>query len=202
MRIGLTPFIDPNSVKNYSYDSLLAEVNLLMVPKRTFSCFVVDILKYCGVELPLVYTSMGINKEVHVYGLEAIQAHNGWAMAITGAVIVMIGLSILSFIISQLHRIIALVDGRNNRNSKKKAEKGPALIPESKLQRPPLSDLGETMKQFQPLTLEIGNPFDLTALFQVFVQHDDPHPHLTIRSLREQGYLIPDGSGLFTWKHI
>lgn len=133
-------------------------------------------------------------------GLEAIQAHNGWAMAITGAVIVMIGLSILSFIISQLHRIIALVDGRSNRKLKKKTDKEPVIIPESKLQLPPLSDLGETMKQFQPLTQEIGKSFGLTALFQIFVQQDDPHPHLTIRSLREQGYLIPDGTGLFTWK--
>ena len=53
-----------------------------------------------------------------MYGLEAIQAHNGWAMAVTGAIIVMIGLSILSFIISQLHRIIDLVDDRNERKIK------------------------------------------------------------------------------------
>jgi len=135
-----------------------------------------------------------------LYGLEAIQAHNGWAMAITGAVIVMIGLSILSFIISQLHRIISLVDGRSNRKLKKKTDNDLVLIPEPKLQLSPLSDLGETMKRFQPLTKEIGTPFDLTALFQVFVQQNDPHPHLTIRSLREQGYLIPDGNGLFSWK--
>jgi len=121
-------------------------------------------------------------------------------MAITGAVIVMIGLSILSFIISQLHRIIALVGGRSNRKSKQTSDREPVSMPESKLQVPPLSDLGETMKRFQPLTKDIGTPFDLTALFQVFVQQNDPHPHLTIRSLREQGYLIPDGNGLFSWK--
>jgi len=136
-----------------------------------------------------------------LYGLEAIQAHNGWAMAITGAIIVMTGLSILSFIISQLHRIIALLDGRGNRKSTQKTDKDPVFNPEPKPQLPPLSDLGETMKRFQPLTQDIGTPFDLTALFQVFAQHDDPHPHLTIRSLREQGYLIPDGNGLFFWKH-
>ena len=62
--IGITPFIRSENIKNQSYDSLLIEVNHLMVPKRTFSCFVVDILKYCGVELPLAYTRMGINKEV------------------------------------------------------------------------------------------------------------------------------------------
>jgi hypothetical protein len=136
-----------------------------------------------------------------LYGLEAIQAHNGWAMAVTGAIIVMIGLAVLSFIISQLHRIIDLVDGLKNRKPKKTTVRGRTSITKSPSGPPPLSDLSETSKRFQPLTKEIGDPFDLAALFQVFMQHDDPHPHLTIRSLREQGYLIPDGSGLFTWKH-
>jgi hypothetical protein len=174
-----------------------------MDSKQSFSCFVVDITKYCGVELPLDYAIICINKEVqNVYGLEAIQACNGWAMAITGSVIVMLGLGILSFIISQLHRVIDLFDGRSNRKSKKKADKDQTITPESQPQLPPLSDLSETMKRFKPLTHEIGNPFELTALFQVFVQSDDPHPHLTIRSLREQGYLIPNGDGFFTWKHV
>jgi len=136
-----------------------------------------------------------------VYGLEAIQAYNGWAMAVTGAVIVMVGLSVLSFIISQLHRIVGLVDGRAKGELKKKADKAQTLFPESKPQLPPLSDLSETMKRFKPLTQEIGTPFELAALFEVFAQSDDPHPHLTIRSLREQGYLLPDGNGFFTWKH-
>ena len=136
-----------------------------------------------------------------MYGLEAIQAHNGWAMAVTGAVIVMIGLSVLSFIISQLHRIIDMVDGRNDRKSKKLNARTLAVLPESQPSLHPLSGLNETLKRFQPLTQEIGDPFDLTALFQIFIQHDDPHPHLTIRSLREQGYLIPDAGGLFTWKN-
>ena len=136
-----------------------------------------------------------------MYGLEAIQAHNGWAMAVTGAVIVMIGLSVLSFIISQLHRIIDMVDGRKDRKSKKLNARNQAAVSESQPMLPPLSDLSETMNRFKPLTQEIGDLFDLTLLFQLFIQHDDPHPHLTIRSLREQGYLVPDAGGLFTWKH-
>ena len=136
-----------------------------------------------------------------MYGLEAIQAHNGWAMAVTGAVIVMIGLSVLSFIISQLHRIIDMVDSRKNKKSKKLNALSQAAVSESQPVLPPLSDLGETMNRFKPLTQEIGDLFDLAALFQLFIHHNDPHPHLTIRSLREQGYLVPDGGGLFTWKH-
>ena len=136
-----------------------------------------------------------------MYGLEAIQAYNGWAMAITGAIIVMVGLSMLSFVISQLHRVIDLVDGLKNRKSKKTKPQDQLSMSEPQPVLSPLSDLGETSKRFQALTQKIGEPFDLTALFQLFTQHDDPHPHLTIRSLREQGYLIPDGEGLFTWNH-
>jgi len=136
-----------------------------------------------------------------VYGLEAIQANNGWAMAVTGAVIVMIGLAVLSFIISQLHRVIDLVDGLKNRKSKKATTQDQKSMSELLPVLEPLSDLGETSKRFQPLTQKIGDPFDLAALFQLFIHHDDPHPHLTIRSLREQGYLIPAGEGLFSWKH-
>jgi len=39
------------NIKEHSYDSLLTEVNHLMDPKHTFSCFVVDIEKDCGIEL-------------------------------------------------------------------------------------------------------------------------------------------------------
>ena len=173
-----------------------------MVPKPTFSCFVVDRVKYCGVELPLAYTIICIYKEVqNVYGLEAINAHNGWAMAVTGAIIVMIGLSVLSFIISQLHRITDIVDNRNTRKTKTLNAQSPPAIPESQPVLPPLSDMSGTMNHFKPLTQQIGDTFDLAALFQIFIHHDDPHPHLTIRSLREQGYLVPTGDGLFSWKH-
>lgn len=135
-----------------------------------------------------------------MYGLEAIQANNGWAMAVTGAFIVMIGLAVLSFIISQLHRIIELFDVLSDRKSKKLNAPKQTVGLEPQAALPPLSDLNETMNRFKPFTREIGDPFDLAALFQIFIHHDDPHPHLTIRSLREQGYLVPDGSGLFTWK--
>ena len=45
-----------------------------------------------------------------MYGLEAINASNGWAMAITGPLIVISGLTILSIIISQLHKLVAIFD--------------------------------------------------------------------------------------------
>ena len=135
-----------------------------------------------------------------MYGLEAIQAYNGWAMALTGAVIVMTGLAILSFIISQIYRVVGLVESLKNRKSRKAEALEEQSVSESRPACSPLSDLVKTSNRFMALTKKIGEPFDLAALFQLFIQYDDPHPHLTIRSLREQGYLIPDGSGLFMWK--
>ena len=48
-----------------------------------------------------------------LYGLEAISAHNGWAMAVVGATIVFTGLVILSFAISQIHRILSFRETRS-----------------------------------------------------------------------------------------
>ena len=135
-----------------------------------------------------------------MYGLEAIHAYNGWAMALTGAVIVMTGLAMLSFIIAQLYRVVDLVETLKNRKSRKADARESLSVSEPQPACSPLSDLGKTSTRFMALTQKIGEPFELATLFQLFTQHDDPHPHLTIRSLREQGYLISNESGLFTWK--
>jgi len=136
-----------------------------------------------------------------LYGIEAINAHNGWAMAITGAIIVMIGLTALSTIISQLHRLIDLLDKRKDRNAEAQEEQKPPPALKTQKTSSPLSDLSRATENFRALTQEIGETFDLASLYQLFSQHDDPHPHLTIRSLREQGYLISAGQGLFSWHH-
>ena len=135
-----------------------------------------------------------------MYGLEAINAHNGWAMAITGAIIVMSGLTVLSIIISQLHRIIGLLENRKTKNDLAQTAEEQTPVMETQPALTELSDLGNNVNRFQLLTTDAGETFDLTTLHQIFIQNDDPHPHLTIRSLREQGYLVSAGEGRFTWK--
>lgn len=41
-------------------------------------------------------------------GIENITNNNGWAMAAVGASIVFLGLVVLSFVISQIHKILKL----------------------------------------------------------------------------------------------
>jgi len=123
-------------------------------------------------------------------GLEAISAHNGWAMAITGSIIVMCGLSALALIISQLHKVIGLFE-------KKKKEASPFAQPSTDIDI--LNDLPVTALLYQQLTAELGDSFPLAELYRIFERESLPHPHLTISALREAEYLRPSGEGLFSW---
>ena len=129
-----------------------------------------------------------------MYGLEAISANNGWAMAITGPLIVISGLSILAIIISQLHKVTALFDKKNIPRTEPAAKKeeisAPIRLPD---------DISEAAKIYQPLINKLEQPFELYNLYQIAGQHDFPHPTLTVSRFREAGILKSEGEGLFTW---
>ncbi len=136
-----------------------------------------------------------------MYGLQAINAHNGWAMALAGSIIVMCGLSALSFIISQLHKILALLENWKKSNdpddtSASAAESKPIMTADHDL-----SNLDGSYACYCEESAQLGAMFSLPDLFTVFADCDFPHPHLTIRSLKEEGFLIPAGEGMFSWKN-
>jgi hypothetical protein len=124
-------------------------------------------------------------------GLEAISAHNGWAMAVTGTIIVMGGLAILAFIISQLHKIIWLFEKR---------QQAPPHFVQPADNINILNDLEAAARMYKPLTANLGDSFHLAELYRVFEKEKLPHPHLTIRALRAAEYLEPLGEGVFRWK--
>jgi hypothetical protein len=138
-----------------------------------------------------------------VQGLAAITAHNGWAMAGTGACIVIIGLATLSFIISQLHKIIALIE--------KKEDSTPAPAPEPKTTAPVaagdadsevLLNLEATARTILPFTQSLGESFKLADLYKTMNDAKMPHPHITVRELKDAGFLAPAGEGNYNWKNI
>jgi hypothetical protein len=134
-----------------------------------------------------------------LYGLEAITANNGWAMAIAGALIVMAGLTVLSFVISQLHKIAALLEkGVEKRSEKKQAVK--TVPQEAVVRKPPGFDLDEVKTCLKPLAAELGEPFELTNLYERANRGELPHVHLSIRSLRESGVIVSAGEGRFVWR--
>jgi hypothetical protein len=120
-------------------------------------------------------------------------------MAITGALIVMSGLAVLALVISQLHKIAALLErGVEKRSEKKQAVKtAPQEAVVSKL---PGFEIDEAKAHFKPLAAELGEPFDLTNLYELANGGGLPHVHLSIRSLRECRVIVPAGEDRFVWR--
>ncbi len=135
-------------------------------------------------------------------GLAAISAHNGWAMAATGATIVIIGLAILASIISQLHKIIGFFEMRGTAEPEVAEPISAPPLSVEPLPADPLSDLGATARYYRSLTAQLGDVFALAQLYQVLEAANAPHPHITVRELKASGFLSPDEKGQFSWQHV
>ena len=130
-----------------------------------------------------------------MYGFEAISHHNGLAIAATGACIVFAGLATLSLIISQLHKLVALLD------------RPPKVIVEVVAEERPQEtagpdcpmDIDLTVARYLPLIEELEPEFDLSDLYVLAKKYHLPHPHLSIRCLLEAGRLQPLGDGIFRY---
>ncbi len=130
-----------------------------------------------------------------MYGLEAINAANGWSMALVGILIVFTGLSLLSFVISQLHKFLPSVEKTNEKpvESESLPQKKPGPVEKCS------TDLKVQAALFEPIIGELASNFPLTALYAQAKEHNIPHPHLSVSSLREAAILVPLGDGIFSW---
>ncbi len=135
-------------------------------------------------------------------GIANIAANNGWAMAFLGAGIVMTGLIVLSLAISQIHKLVALWEKREEKEAAP-----PAVTVAPAPESPKITEsavcpinLDELMGLYRPLTEPLGSPFELKELYRVAGESDLPHPHITIRCFREAGHLTMAEEGLFVWK--
>lgn len=129
-------------------------------------------------------------------GFAAIAQHNGWTIAATGACIVFTGLAMLSFVISQLHKLVALLD------RPPKAAAIEVVVEEHKvIWTPPdcPNDIALAEKLFQPLIEELPPEFALGDLYEMANKYHLPHPHLSIRCLINEGRLQPLGEGMFRY---
>lgn len=130
-----------------------------------------------------------------MYGLEAINAANGWSMALVGILIVFTGLSLLSFVISQLHKFLPFVE--------KTGERPVESVPRPQKKPDPVekcpTDLKVQAALFEPIIEELSSNFPLTELYAQANEYNIPHPHLSISALREAIILVPLGDGMFTW---
>ncbi|MCF8067019.1 MAG: OadG family protein [Desulfobacterales bacterium] len=136
-----------------------------------------------------------------MYGLEAISANNGWAMALLGITIVFSGLAFLSFFISRLHLFLEFWENKDERIAKlkKRFQKKPEIKKEAPVVKVP-DNLQEAMAQFKMLTTRIGDPFSLPRLIEMAEMSGLFHPHSTVNKFIKAGVIEPDGKGFFTWK--
>lgn len=131
-----------------------------------------------------------------MYGLEAINAANGWAMAAVGALIVFTGLVLLSFVISQLHKFLPFLEKIGGR-----AEPEPEPPEETEslpIEKCP-TDLKEQAAIFEAIVEKLDRHFPLADLYALAKDQNIPHPHLSISAFRDAGILAPLGDGVFTW---
>jgi hypothetical protein len=135
-------------------------------------------------------------------GIDNITNNNGWAMAVVGATTVFLGLVILSFVISQIHKILELWENRTEKlnGNKKQArvddKQKPAPLAAKENHLPTTSALASI---YRPLVEQLKEPFQLIQLFEKTKEMNLPHPHLSIKNLQEADILVAQGDGTFTW---
>ena len=134
-----------------------------------------------------------------MYGLENINANNGWAIAVLGAGIVFSGLAVLSLVISQIPRILQLFEHRGKPEVKAEAElkSREKKKPVETIKR--LPEPKELVSIYRPLVEGLEEPFQLALLYESAARMDLPHTHISISRLREAGVLSAQGDGAFIW---
>ena len=123
-------------------------------------------------------------------------------MAAVGATIVFLGLVVLSFVISQIHKILELWEKRGESEEPKKDLSPPSEPPKPKSpvsKVPQLPTVNDLISIYRPLVEQLKEPFELTQLFEISNKMDLAHPHLSIKQLWDANVLIAQGDGTFTW---
>jgi len=136
-----------------------------------------------------------------LYGIEAINANNGWAISVVGITIVFTGLVVLSFVISQLHKAMDLFENPQKIKrwfigEKKVDETGE--IPDS----PNLvitEEQKEITKQFALLARTMEEHFSLPRLLHLSQISGVKNPHSNLNILLKFAIIFPDGEGFFCW---
>lgn len=131
-------------------------------------------------------------------GFAAISAYNGWMMAVIGISIVMLGLTILSTVISIFPKLVMYIENRKAESAEQAKQKSvgstgpvlPGIFP---------SDPNEVAKLYEFLLKDLEKEFELSRLYAEAMKNNYPHPHISIRQLREAGILAAVDEGTFRW---
>lgn len=137
-----------------------------------------------------------------MYGIAAINAHNGWSIALIGATIVFLGLVFLSLAISRLHRILDMLENRDMYYRRIKQRWRPEQKePAAGAGQPSDVDLRELVSQYDMLTRAMDEPFSLPRLLSLAEKRGLAHPHSSVNALVQSGVMEADGTGSYRWNH-
>ncbi len=141
-----------------------------------------------------------------MFGFDNITANDGWAMAAVGASIVFLGLVVLSFVISQIHKILKLLEKREDA-AQAQPELDKSTVETPKIQAPAVKSqriptVNELIPIYRPLVEQLKEPFELSQLYEISYKMDLAHPHLSIKQLWQANVLISRGDGTFTWNKL
>ncbi len=136
-----------------------------------------------------------------LFSFERITAQNGWSMAALGIMIDLTGLTILSIIVSKVPKLVGLMEKIGSLFQKTPKEPG-SRKPAKKSKPDALSQEGinKIAAVYKECAKSLGDIFQLSQLYRASEESGLPHPHLTIKALREAGILVPEGNGLFKWR--
>ena len=143
-----------------------------------------------------------------MYGLDAINANNGWAISVVGVTIVFSGLVTLSFVISQLHKVLAFWEDPSKFKARFKKKQSVAQIEQSleeeiseAVSSPAVftDSQKEAARQFALLVRTMEDHFSLPRLLHLARISGVKDPCVNLNSLLETRLIVPDGSGFFTW---
>lgn len=142
----------------------------------------------------------GVNAVGVLYGLEAINAHNGWAISVVGISVVFTGLVTLVVLLSQLHKLVALYDdpGKIKKIFAAKSESAAKSDPPKKV-----LVLTEAQKQvcrqYNLLAQNMDDVISLPKLLRMAEICGLQAPHANINLLIKSGILCADEQGYFRW---
>lgn len=143
-----------------------------------------------------------------MYGLEAIMHHNGFAMAAVGVTIVFSALVALSLIISQLHKVLFVLENRQawTIRARRRFTHSKSVAPMLEETQPLVTvhyydDIYESARQFNLLIQTMGEPFSLPELIRRAEARGIAHAHSTVSHLLVSRLIIPDPEGFFLWNN-
>lgn len=128
-----------------------------------------------------------------MYGLEAIEANNGWAISVIGTSIVFTGLVLLSMAISRIHKFLDIWDNRDNiQLFKKKPTQSTAPLTLSLTERE-----RESAGQFYLLIKNMDDHFSLQRLLYLAEISGIERPHSNLSRLLKTKIIKPDLDGFY-----